>query len=239
MASRGVILFAVLGAFYLSGVQSGLVTRCKTEDTKCAKESAQAMIAPFAAGIPEYNVKTLDPVTFKRVDASSPNLKLILTDITITGLKDTIVKKVKRDKSKNKMFLKFVSSVQLEGNYEMKGQLLILSMEGKGPLHVTLRKAEFSVEVDIFDIEKDGKTYWDARDWKYSYALKDKSDVEFENLFDGNEDLANAAREIIKENGNEIIMEVGTPMIDATMKEVFADVKSMFHTLSADQLSLD
>lgn len=73
----------------------GLVTKCATADTECAKNSAQAMVIPFAAGLPEHNVETLDPLKFKKVDASSPNLKLILTDITVTGMKNCIVMKVK------------------------------------------------------------------------------------------------------------------------------------------------
>lgn len=46
-----------------------------------------------------------------------------------------------------------------------------------------------SAEVDLGEIVKDDKKYWTIKNWKHSYELKDKADVVFENLFNGNEIL--------------------------------------------------
>lgn len=70
------------------------INKCKAEDTKCAKETAQVTIPIFAAGITEYGVEQLDPVKFDKVDASSPNLKFILYDVAVTGLKTCEAKKI-------------------------------------------------------------------------------------------------------------------------------------------------
>lgn len=38
---------------------------------------------------------------------------------------------------------------------------------------------------------KDGKKHWDIKTWTHSFELKDKAELVFENLFDGNEILGN------------------------------------------------
>ncbi|XP_022129479.2 uncharacterized protein LOC111003345 [Pieris rapae] len=217
-------------------VYGGYVKRCKAGDTKCSKDSAQAAIPSFVAGIPELGVKTLDPLSIKKTDASSPNLNLIVSDYTITGLKDCTPKKVKYDKAQSKIFLKLECTGQLEGNYVMKGQLLILPIEGKGPLHVTLNNAEFSIVLDIVDIEKNGVKYWDIKKWDMSYQLKGKSKVVFENLFNGNDVLAQAALPVIEESGNEIILEVGSPVMHDALKAVIESVNNFFHNVPISEL---
>ncbi|VVD01868.1 unnamed protein product [Leptidea sinapis] len=156
------------------------VNKCKSDDSKCAKEASALLIPMFGDGIPELGIEPVDPLLIKKSDASSPNLKLILTDYTVSGLKNCIPKKVKYDKSKSKILLKLLCTAQLEGTYDMKGQLLILPLEGNGPIHVTLNKAEISIELDLDEIEKDGVKYWNIKDHKFSYVLKDKSIKVFE-----------------------------------------------------------
>ncbi|XP_045499024.1 uncharacterized protein LOC123696712 [Colias croceus] len=218
---------------------ASFITKCKGGDSKCMKDSAQAAIPMFAGGLPEYGVKSLDPLLIKKTDASSPNLKLVITDYTVTGLRNCVMKKVKYDKPKSKMFLKLLCTGQLEGTYEMNGQLLILSIQGNGPIHVALRKAEISVELDMAEIEKNGAMHWDIKNWKHSYELKDRSDVVFDNLLSGSDVLAQAANDVIKESGNEIILEVGSPVIRDVVKAVVENINEFFHHVPLSELTLD
>lgn len=50
-------------------------------------------------------------------------------------------------------------------------------------------KAEVNVELDVREIKKGDVPYIDVKGWKHTYNLKDKSDVVFENLFNGNQAL--------------------------------------------------
>ncbi|KPJ14397.1 Circadian clock-controlled protein [Papilio machaon] len=229
------LILTVFFAVFCSIEAVPFIQKCKTDDSKCVKASSVAAIPIFAAGIPEYGVKTLDPITFPKIDASSPNLKLILTDVTFKGLKDCQAKKIKIEKSKGKLLIKLLCSVDMDGSYEMNGKLLILPIEGKGPIHVKLRKAEVNVEVDV-DFQS---TKWNIKEWKHSYELKDNSEVVFENLFNGNEVLASAARDVIANSGNEIITEVGPPVIKTVVDEVIKSIKAFFDAVPASELALD
>ena len=68
--------------------------KCKVDDSKCAKESAQLVIPVFAAGIPELGVQRIDPITFKKLNGTTSSLKSLLTDVTVKGLKDCRAKKM-------------------------------------------------------------------------------------------------------------------------------------------------
>lgn len=70
------------------------LTKCKLDDSKCMKASAQAFVVPFTKGNPEWGIEPLEPFFMKSLDASSQNLKLILTDMTGTGLDKCLIRKM-------------------------------------------------------------------------------------------------------------------------------------------------
>ncbi|XP_068617377.1 protein takeout-like [Battus philenor] len=232
----GVVFITLLIATVcISRIESvSFINKCKSDDSKCIKESAQAALPVFAAGLQEYGTEKLDPVTIHKIDASTPGLKFVLTDIVVKGLKDCVIKKIKRDKGKSKLFFKIMCNVEMDGTYEMKGQLLILPIEGNGPVHTKLRKLEVSVEIDLNQGDN-----WDILSYKHSFELKDKADVVFENLFNGNEALAAAARDVIANSGNEIVLEIGPPVVKSITDLVLKQINKFFHAVPAQELSLD
>lgn len=57
-------------------------------------------------------------------------------------------------------------------------------------LNCITEKTQIDLELDITETEDDnGKKHWHIKSWQTSFDLKDKSDVMFYNLFDGNEVL--------------------------------------------------
>lgn len=70
------------------------ITRCRHDDTKCMIDQARIVIPLFADGIPELNVQKMDPIKLKHIDATSSNLKLIISDAVLTGLKNCEAKKL-------------------------------------------------------------------------------------------------------------------------------------------------
>ncbi|OWR47537.1 odorant binding protein fmxg18C17 precursor [Danaus plexippus plexippus] len=222
---------------YATANLASVITKCSDEDTKCLKDFTQNLIPLFAKGDPSMKVDPIDPIFVKTINASSPNLKLVLNDISLTGLKDCVVKKAKRDLQKNKFLFKLMCSVNLEGQYVMDGRLLILPINGKGRNHVSLDKALFVIETDVAEnILEDGKKHWIIPKWSYKYELKEKSNIIFENLFNGNEVLSKAAEEVIKDNGNEIIQEVGEPIIEYIIGKVVDSMRQFYTAVPVEEL---
>ncbi|KAJ8723231.1 hypothetical protein PYW08_003143 [Mythimna loreyi] len=238
MYSRYSFLVLALSVVYSANAAfAPFITKCPSSDSKCLKNTAQNAIPVFANGIPELGVQKLDPFTMKTLDASTPGLKLLLWDITGTGLKDCVAKKVEREAGKPKLYVKLQCSVDFTGKYEMKGSLLVLPIEGKGDARVILRKIVINVDVDLGDnIGKDGEKHWTIANWKHTYDVKDKSTIELENLFNGNEVLGRAARELIASSSNEIVKEVGPPIVKAIIGKIISNIENFFEHVPASEL---
>ncbi|XP_049872590.1 circadian clock-controlled protein daywake-like [Pectinophora gossypiella] len=237
------LLIAVCLLAYISvatAASASFIKKCKWEDSTCIKESTQAAIPVFAAGIPELGIEKLDPLHYDKLNASSETLILLLEDIVITGVKDCQAKKIQRDVPKEKLIVKALCTVDLNGQYEMNGRLLFLPIQGKGKVHAVLRKVMINVEGDVVEKKgKDGKVHWDIKSWKHTYELKDKASIELENLFQGNEVLGRAARELLDSSANEVIGEVGPPIIKALLTKVIKVVDRFFREVPAEELTLD
>ncbi|KAL0830705.1 hypothetical protein ABMA28_002839 [Loxostege sticticalis] len=238
---RSFVLFCLFCAVSLTCANAvPLVTKCAANDIKCMKRSAQAVIPMFTEGLPQYGVQSLDPFTLKSVDASTSNLKLVVKDMVVTGLKGCVATKIQRDLATSKLQTNFLCNVRAEGQYEMHGRLLVLPIEGKGKAQVQLNKIQMNVLNDMGErTGKDGKKHWHIKGSTYTYELKDKAHVNFENLFNGNEVLGRAAREIIANNGNDVVLEVGPPVIKAIVDKIVENVNHFYRAIPADELALD
>lgn len=63
-------------------------------------------------------------------------------------------------------------------------------MNSSDRIHLFSGKILISVEADIIQEDgKDGKKHWRVKSWRHTFALNDKSDVNFENLFPDNDVL--------------------------------------------------
>ncbi|XP_050679017.1 protein takeout-like [Leptidea sinapis] len=216
-----------------------VTTKCEGKDKKCLKESAQTLLPIFALGIPEYKTHSLDPLSLDKVDADNSNLKFQLTNLKVTGLKDCEVKQLERDLEKSKIFVNVLCSVGLDGHYDMKGRILILPIEGNGKVEANIKNILIKVDVNVSETQKGTHKYWHIESWNHSFEPKGKSSIKFENLFNGNKALGQAAEDAMKGNGNEIIKEIGPPVIKSITAKVVESVQRFFHAVPLNDLVLE
>ncbi|XP_050679016.1 protein takeout-like [Leptidea sinapis] len=219
--------------------RSSVVTKCRASDSECMKESAQAILPKFALGLQQFNVETLDPITFDKIVADNPNLKLTLTNVKATGLKDCRVLRLERDSENTKIMTTLICDVNGVGHYEMKGQVVFVPLEGSGRIDVNLRKILVNVNLNMTVVEKKGTRYWKIKSWDHNFELKDKSSIHFENLFNGNKELVNAVEPVIKNSGNEMFLEVGPPVVKAVVSRIVGDVQKFFQSVPLHDLVLE
>lgn len=209
---------------------------CENNDGKCVKESTQAILPKLLDGVPELGIDKTDPLFLKRVDLSTGSLKLILKNINVEGIKNCQVNKMERVGLKIKG--KGICDATVDGQYEMSGHLLILPVQGKGRTHLVLRKVLLNVEADLQEIEQNGKKYWDVKSWTHTYDVKEKSDLIFENMFNGNEILAQASAELFETGWKEIVTELGPPLMKAILQHVVNNANLLFHAIPINELTL-
>ncbi|XP_028157406.1 circadian clock-controlled protein-like isoform X2 [Ostrinia furnacalis] len=235
MCARVAILLCLLGVACSASAVS--ITKCKIDDVNCMRLSAQALVPIVAAGLPEYDMKPLDPLPISKIDGSSPDLKLIASDVVVTGMKGCEVQRISRVQSKVDVGL--LCSVKVEGEYEIKGKILILPLDGKGKLTVSLKKFLINVQTVLKEEELNGKKHWGISSWDYNYDLKERANIELTNLFAGSEKLTEAIRESLGESANEIVKEVGPPIIKAITGEVIDSIKHFFHHVPVEDLIIE
>ncbi|CAG9787679.1 unnamed protein product [Diatraea saccharalis] len=86
---------------------------------------------------------------------------------------------------------------------------------------------------------RDGKKHWHVKKSRFTYKLKDKSRLKFENLFNGNEVLARAANDIIENNSNDVVKELGTPIIKAVVDKIVENINKFYKAVPAEEVALD
>ncbi|KAJ2951175.1 hypothetical protein O0L34_g5567 [Tuta absoluta] len=211
--------------------------KCQPADANCIKESSQTFLKTFLAGFPELGVRQLEPIVVDRMDVSDADLKLILTDGTFTGLDTCRIKKMSRDLQKKKLFGKAQCDLKLDGKYDMSGRLLILPIVGNGPVHVNLRKIVINIEADMEEKPgAGGKSYWNIKSWTHSFTLKEKAFVEFGNLYPDNKLLGDAARDVIKQNSNDIVYSIGAPVVKGVLNIIIDTLNKFFHSVPYEDL---
>ncbi|XP_068617372.1 protein takeout-like [Battus philenor] len=241
MEGNIVLLFAVILCVANSSTVP-FINKCKVDDSTCLVKSTQLAIPPFAAGISELGLNSLDPLVIKRIDASSGSLKLILNDVVIKGLKDCVPKKIEFRDIKSpipgKMYIKLACRTTLDGQYDMKGQLIV-PIEGKGKVSVSISEVVAKVECELSEkTGKDDKLYLNIKSCSSKYDFKPNSRVHFDNLFPDNKALAQTTSEVIETNSDAIVLELGPPILETTLNLMIKNVKKFFDKVPVEDLIL-
>ncbi|XP_041979881.1 uncharacterized protein LOC121733633 [Aricia agestis] len=229
-------LLFVNSIMFMDCIEIPFPNKCKFDDTECLTKTAQAFLPQFVVGMPELGVEVLDPLFIKRIDASTAGLKLIAKDVTILGFKGTQLKEIKFDKSFKTLKIKLLVDLHLSGQHDTSGNILVMPIVGKGPLFVTLRKIEVTVYVNVSRVKEGDKTYFSAEFKDFSYKLKDKADVIFDNLFEGNEVLASATKEMLHQSANEVVLGIGSPFVKAVIDAIIVRINELLKCFQADDI---
>ncbi|XP_041979892.1 circadian clock-controlled protein daywake-like [Aricia agestis] len=233
------VVFLVVNILLLS-VNAELFSKCKLSDSNCIVNEANKFVPVFTLGIPELKVSSLDPVYIKYIDASTGTLKFLMTENNLTGIKNSKIKSIKINESKSTISIVYTVYCQLDGLYEMSGNLLFLPIMGKGPLHTKLAGTEIHMNLNLKEVMgEDGKKHWSVSYKSHKYFAKGKSDVVFENLFEGNEVLAQAAQQMISQNGNAIVTEIGGPAVRAVIDVIINSIEEFLKAVPAEDLYVE
>ncbi|KAL0880299.1 hypothetical protein ABMA27_002751 [Loxostege sticticalis] len=223
----------------LSFLNLPFITRCKSDDDNCLKKSTSEALPVLASGLPEYGVNSLDPVIFTRIDASTPVLSFLIDDVIVKGFKKCIPLTTHRDSKKSKISIKVLcDGGKMDGRYMITGQVLFVPIEGNGKMHVDLRK-EIAIDFRNTYFSFLSAVRFPLKNWTYTYDLKGKSNVYFENLFNKESFLGQTAQEMVASNGNAIIHDIGKPIITAIVTEIVHNVQRFFKAVPSEDLSLD
>ncbi|KAJ2951299.1 hypothetical protein O0L34_g5702 [Tuta absoluta] len=237
--------FCVLAVFLVGAKSASApwLKPCQLSDNACVVASANAVVPFMAPGIPEMNMKSLDPMRMDLVKSEQAGLKLVFRNTVVTGMKGCKVDGIKitmdNAKPKGKQTVLIRCDVTLTGNYTLDGQLLIFPVQGDGPYTLSIRDIVIKVVANVDTVDgSDGKPHWVVASWKHNYNIKTSTVFHFDNLFHGNKVLADPISKFINENWREVMNEVAGPIVHAIVSNTVDSVKAFYAFVPANELSL-
>ncbi|KAF4524416.1 hypothetical protein B566_EDAN009332 [Ephemera danica] len=113
--------------------------------------------------------------------------------------------------------------LQLIGEYETSGRVLILPITGKGPMNFTLENVDFKY---TFDWKKDkvrqGRDYVTAKNFKLTFETS-RCHIQMDNLFNGDKRLSDSMNAFLNENWREMVEDLG-PTIGEALNQGFQQI---------------
>ncbi|KAI8422089.1 hypothetical protein MSG28_009978 [Choristoneura fumiferana] len=221
-----------------SGELAPFITPCRASDSACMVASAMSATPVLAAGVPQLGLSPLDPMTVDRVTSNQAGLQLQMTDTTVKGLKNCVVMSMKRSARKTNMELK-CPAVLLTGDYKLGGKLLILPIEGNGKYKIKIRDFVVKIQYEMAEEERGGEKFWKVISWKHTSDVLTNVQFQFQNLFNGNQNAADAIHQFANNNWKDIYHEVAPPVVKALIGNVIKEIEKLFQKVPINQLALD
>lgn len=112
------------------------------EFNTCAISSFKAAIPYLIRGDPEYKVPALSPLELPHIKLTQDQLQVEMTKIKVYGLDQVQKLNDFHWDQRNNIITASVSvqSLEIIGDYKMKGRILVLPIQGEGPFKTSIRK---------------------------------------------------------------------------------------------------
>ncbi|XP_058973992.1 protein takeout isoform X1 [Musca domestica] len=164
--------------------------KCKRDSNfdKCLVDAVNKAIQILKPGNKEFEVPALEPLHVKSlvIDAGTApiNLRQTLKNVMVTDMIST--SKIQRYRTDLDKYLiicdSFTGRIQMLGDYEMSGRILLLPITGNGRANITLVNTKIEHRLIGEPFEKDGVQYMRLKEYRVSFDPK-RVYMHFENLF--------------------------------------------------------
>ncbi|KAL1450221.1 hypothetical protein WDU94_002664 [Cyamophila willieti] len=238
------ILKLLIVELYAANLPS-YIKPCKRNDpnvNNCVKELIASLKPRFQQGLPELRIPSLEPLLLPGVvlDSSSSqvvNFKAEFKNMKIYGAKNMDVKDIKLDVKNQKltMTLQF-PKVYMTSDYDMNGKVLVLPIKGNGKCSGNFTNVEAVVFFQGKPYKKNNKQFIKLDDAPRVTIKLGNSNMHFDNLFNGNEELGRSTNNFLNDNWVLVSAEV-IPLVQDTVSTIIQSLfKSTLDLFSLDQL---
>ncbi|XP_049820156.1 uncharacterized protein LOC109596647 [Aethina tumida] len=157
----------------------------------------------------KYGIPVIEPFTLSLLEISpGDNLKIVFRNLTGIGLDKAKLRAVKYDANKNHMkILTDLPSLKILGDYDAKGRILVLPIEGKGPFEIEAIDGKYTYSFDIIPHEKKGEIYGSIENGDLDFDIKNVK-LNFENLFNGDKTLGSQMNMFLNENWRDVFKDL-------------------------------
>ncbi|XP_044740772.1 protein takeout-like [Chrysoperla carnea] len=207
----------------------GKCHRNSTQFDPCVLETLQLALPFILKGDPKYNIPNMLPLEIPEIIISGgKNLVLKLVNISIIGLDDMKLAHVDVDSTNMKVKIKGeASKVMIIGNYDVKGQILVLPIIGKGTANFTFDDVTFIYSYSYGNIVRHNDQYFTIIGNHFTFDSQ-KAYLHLDRIFQDDERLNKETNLVINENWREIIDDM-RPDIGETIGSIVTAIISGYY----------
>ncbi|XP_005184810.4 circadian clock-controlled protein daywake-like isoform X2 [Musca domestica] len=176
--------------------------------------------------VPGLKWISLDPYKVKRVkvtaNTSVLNVTMEFKKLVLTGLIQSKIEKVSVTNGEIFTMDMKIPKVNIKGNYIMKGNVLVLNLDGKGPFNIDLGDIELRFVVKSKRVSRDSEEFFEVQSVKTNVKHLGSLHVKFNNLFGDNETLTDSANDVFNQNWHDLLG-LMRPVIEEAMDASLLD----------------
>ncbi|XP_059490190.1 uncharacterized protein LOC132205255 [Neocloeon triangulifer] len=211
----------------------------------CLLQSANAAVPYMSKGIPSYGVLPMDPMRIDEIailDKGAQKqlaLNLIMKNVDLVGLRNVKVNKISLSPDGGPASWNCNTPyLSLIGQYDVSGKVLILPIQGKGDINITMENVEYTYKFDVEKFTKGTKT--GIRPANHSLDFKtSRITMRLENLFNGQKELSDQMNVFLNENWQELTNELGPPIAEALSAATNHRVEAIMRLVSLEEMFPD
>ncbi|XP_072381017.1 putative beta-carotene-binding protein [Diabrotica undecimpunctata] len=216
---------------------------CKPKETdisKCIKENIEEIRPKLDDGIPEIGIPSINPLKIPFAELNiGKEFKSSMKDINIYGINTFIVKDLKVDLDSNYIVIKVnIPHIHAEGEYNVKGKLLILTLDGSGPGQINITNLEVTLIGHGVREIKHGKTFLKISSIDITPNIG-KVNLRLDNLFKNNPELTETSNKVLNENQEVLVEQFAPPIVQIVEVFMSQTISNVFRKYSKDVLFPD
>ncbi|CAG9819739.1 unnamed protein product [Phaedon cochleariae] len=242
----GLTFKPLLKAPVFQQVDTDNFNRCHINDKdldRCLATTIENAIKTIGSyGIPTMNLPSVDPVKIASVEISAGttavNLVQKYSDVKIYGLSDISVDSAHLDlNGKILSFTTYHPEIRQEAKYSINGKIFVVPVRGKGNSKILLYEPSLKHTLRFKGETRNNMEYFSIANYTLNISIRG-AHLEFQNLFDGDEELAQNILKIINDNWDMMFDDVREDVEKSSAEVCKMLAKNLFDSVPVDQIFL-
>ncbi|XP_044733142.1 protein takeout-like [Chrysoperla carnea] len=194
------------------------ITPCKGTDpnlNECAYKEANKAIPDLLKGYPALNIPVLSPLQIQQIKVSNGGFNIVIDDAVVRGLDETKASNFNIDLKTHHVKLRVtIPNLNIQGEYEMSGQLLVLPLKGKGPCNITVVNGDYDIDILYSLYDQGGVVFSKLEKVDVELDIKGAS-VYFANLLNSSKQISDDINGVLNKEWKQVIKDLTPAIKDA------------------------
>ncbi|KAK7864823.1 hypothetical protein R5R35_012481 [Gryllus longicercus] len=205
---------------------------------ECLKHTFEGMFPYMANGISEVAIPPFEPLFIKKLslrrDSGAVTIAGTFFNVLVSGPSNSTADFVKLDESRRRMdFGLTIPELRLEGDYDLRGNILVLPLVGAGKVHMRMSNLTTGSRTRVEIRRVGGREVFHATHMSIDFNVGSLF-IHFDNLFGGNKVLGATLNAFMNQHAQTVVADLREPVGEA-LSDLFIDMMNrLLHRVPLD-----